>query len=391
MAGLLGCRPALGPSVARACHAAIHAARARPPVIVSTPSLSAPQNQARFFGLDLSSLWRDLRTAWRGMGDWPVLAWLSPASPVRLRLPSGAQVFCRDLRSAPLDDAQRAKAARFEAVLLPENLLLRRAIDVPKLQPAELDAALALEVQALSPFAPGEALWTHEVLPHGNNALRAQLVLTSRKLVDQHLSAVHPQRQSPEVWVPRAVGPGFVMLPGFGEALRQRQGTAWRWASVLLGVLALALLAAMAVTPTAQLYIRSIKANAVMAALQQKAGPVMAQRETLVRATDQLANAALLAGKPVPPLQAFNLITESLPDDTSLLSLQIQGLKVTLSGQTANAAALMKQLGGTPGLRDVRAPTPATKPLGAPRETFTIEFTLDPSSLVAASPVKPAP
>lgn len=293
-----------------------------------------------------------------------------------------------------MDDARRAKAARFEAVLLPENLLLRRAVDLPKLQPAELDAALALEVQALSPFAPGEALWTHEVLPHGNHALRAQLVLTSRKLVDQHLAAVHPERQSPEVWVPRTTGDGFVMLPGFGEARRQRQGAAWRWASVLLGVLALALVAAMAVTPTVQLYIRSVKASQVMAALQQKAGPVMAQRESLVRATEQLASAALLTGKPVPPLQALNLITESLPDDTSLLNLQIQGLKVTMSGQTANAAALMKQLGGTPGLRDVKAPTPAIKPLGAPRETFTIEFTLDPSSLnpaSPASPTKPAP
>ena len=377
--------------MARACHATVPATFTLQPVAVSPSSLPAVQNSARFFGLDLSSFWRDLRTAWRGMAQWPVVAWLSPVSPVRLWLPSGAQTFCRDLRSAPLGDAHRAKTARFEAVLLPENLLLRRSIDLPKLQPAELDAALALEVQALSPFAPGEALWTHEVLPHGNNALRAQLVLTSRRLVDQHMAAVHPQRPSPEVWVPRAAGPGFLMLPGFGEGRRARQGSAWRWASSLLAVLALALVAAMAVTPTVQLYIRSVKASQLMAALQQKAGPVMAQRESLVRATEQLASAALLAGKPVPPLQALNLITESLPDDTSLLNLQIQGLKVTMSGQTANASALMKQLGGTPGLRDVKAPTPATKPLGAPRETFTIEFTLDPSSLSPAFPTKPAP
>ena len=376
--------------MARACHATVHATFTLQPVAVSPSSLPAVQNSARFFGLDLSSLWRDLRTAWRGMVQWPLVAWLSPVSPVRLWLPSGAQTFCRDLRSAPVNDAQRAKTARFEAVLLPENLLLRRSIDLPKLQPAELDAALALEVQALSPFAPGEALWTHEALPHGNNALRAQLVLTSRKLVDQHLAAVHPQRPSPEIWVPRAAGLGFLMLPGFGETRRARQGSAWRWASSLLAVLALALVAAMAVTPTVQLYIRSVKASQLMAALQQKAGPVMAQRESLVRATEQLASAAMIAGKPVPPLQALNLITESLPDDTSLLNLQIQGLKVTMSGQTANASALMKQLGGTPGLRDVKAPTPATKPLGAPRESFTIEFTLDPGSINLAS-IKPAP
>jgi general secretion pathway protein L len=62
-----------------------------------------------------------------------------------------------------------------------------------------------------------------------------------------------------------------------------------------------------------------------------------------------------------------------------LLVLQIQGHKVSITGQTANASALMKKLGGQPGLRDVRAPAPATKPLGATRESFTIEFTMDPA------------
>jgi len=143
----------------------------------------------------------------------------------------------------------------------------------------------------------------------------------------------------------------------------------------------LALLAAMAVTPSVQLYLRAQQANQAMTSLGQKAAPAMAQRESLVRVSEQLSSLALLTAKSVPPLQTLKLITEALPDDTSLLSLQIQGLKVSLTGQTGNAAALMKQLGGTPGLHDVNAPTPATKPLGAPRESFTIEFTLDPAQL----------
>ena len=90
-----------------------------------------------------------------------------------------------------------------------------------------------------------------------------------------------------------------------------------------------------------------------------------------------MSDLAELVGQPLPPLNVLKIVTDALPDDTSLLGLQVQGAKVTLSGQTANAAALMKQLGATAGLRDVIAPTPATKPLGATREQFTIEFTLD--------------
>jgi len=350
-------------------------------------SLPTTPNQARFFGLDLSVFWQDLLAAWRGMLGWPLVSWLWPTSAVRLWLPSGGQAFSRNLHTLPVHDELRARTARFDAVLLPETLLLRRAVSLPKLQPTELQAALLLEIQALSPFAPGDALWTHEVSPQDGNAQRVQVVLTSRRLIDQHMAATHPQfaSQIPEVWVPSAIGSGFAMLPGFGEARRQRQGVAWRWASALLALLALALVAAMAVTPTVQLYMRSLQASQAMEALRQKAGPVLAQREALLAATEQLTNLAKLIDKPVPPLQAINLITEALPDDTSLLGLQIQGLKVSISGQTGNAAALMKQLGGTPGLRDVKAPTPATKPLGAPRESFVIEFTLDPTQM------KPAP
>lgn len=46
----------------------------------------------------------------------------------------------------------------------------------------------------------------------------------------------------------------------------------------------------------------------------------------------------------VDPLTVLDLLTQALPDDTSLLNLQLQGLKVTMAGQTTNAAALMQHL-----------------------------------------------
>ncbi len=315
------------------------------------------------------------------MLEWPIFSWLWPKLAVRLWLPTGAQALSRGLDTPLLHSERRAASARFVAVVLPENLLLRRTLNLPRLQTQELMAALTLEVQTLSPFAPTDVVWAYEIAPQDGSTLRVPVVLGSRKLIEQHIAKVHPQlaSQPPEVWAPRAGGSHFVLLPGFGEALRQRQSTAWRWASALFVLLALALAAAMAVTPTFQLYLRALQANQAMATLQQKAAPVMAQRESLVRASERLTSLAELTGKPAPPLQTLKLITDALPDDTSLLSLQIQGLKVNISGQTANASALMKQLGNTPGLRDVKAPTPATKPLGAPRESFTIEFTLDPA------------
>ena len=115
--------------------------------------------------------------------------------------------------------------------------------------------------------------------------------------------------------------------------------------------------------------------------LQKKSDPVVAQRESLLRSTEQLDSLAKLVGQPVPMLQTLDLVTRTLPDDTSLLSFKVNGLKVSISGQTGNSAALMKQLGATTGLKDVIAPTAAVKPLGAARESFSIDFMLNPEQL----------
>ena len=350
--------------------------------------LSSPgsSHTARFFGLDLGSLSRDIFTAWRGMLEWRMFSWLWPKLAVRLWLPDGGKALAQSLTAPPLHGEAAAQSARFEAIVLPQELLLRRSMVMPALQPAELQAALSLEVQALSPFTSEETVWAYEAVPSDAATLKVDLILTARKLVNQHQDTLRPLLTSPapEAWIPRVDGPGFILLPGFGDARRQRQGVLWRWVSALLVLLALALTVAIAVTPSAQLYLRALQANQAMLALAQQAGPVIAQRDTLFRLTEQLDNLAKLIGKPVSTLQVLTLITQTLPDDTSLLNLKIQGDKVTLTGQTPNASVLMKQLGSTAGLKDVKAPVPATKPLGASTESFVIEFILDPVQVGAA-------
>jgi general secretion pathway protein L len=338
--------------------------------------------QDRFFGLELAALSRDLSTAWRNMLDWPVLAWLWPKLHVRLWLDDGTSVLSRGPATPSADDPKRALMARFQAIELPDRLLLRSSLQVPALPAHELLAALELQVSSLSPFSADELVWAYEAAtakPGATGMLTVHLVITSRKLIAQYMLQTHASVDpgQTEIWVPRAAGHGNLVLTGFGEAVRARQGATWRWVSIFLVVVSLLLATAIALTPSVQLYLRTLDAHAAMAVLQQKAAPTLKQRESFTHTSDQLSNLAELVGQPLPPLNVLKIVTDALPDDTSLLGLQVQGAKVTLSGQTANAAALMKQLGATAGLRDVIAPTPATKPLGATREQFTIEFTLD--------------
>lgn len=353
-------------------------------------TMSTLHRPSRWLGLDLLPLWCDLLAAWRGMLAWPILAWLQPKMRVRLWLPSGQAVSSHGPDTPVQADNKQLKAARFDAILLPEHLLLRSMVNLPLLPDNDMQAALSLHSTGLSPFPADDLVWMHEPAPHASTSrvgVPVHLVLASRRLIAKYLQQVHPEinAATTEVWLPSALGQHNVMLPGFGQATRLRQLALWRWVCAGLVLCALLLLSAMVLTPTAQLYVRAHQAQASITALQQTAAPVLQQRASLTHATEQLVNLTEIASKSIPPLQVLKRITDALPDDTAVLSLQTQGFKVSLSGQTTDTTALMKHLSTIPGLRDVTAPTAATKPLGAPRESFTIEFTLD-----AAQP-QPAP
>lgn len=71
------------------------------------------------------------------------------------------------------------------------------------------------------------------------------------------------------------------------------------------------------------------------------------------------------------------MLTHVLPDDTALQSVRIQSSKVTISGLTENASALMQKLSNQDGVKDVRAPSAATRIGAGNKESFTIELGLD--------------
>lgn len=346
------------------------------------------RTRPQLFGFDASQLLHEWRAAWCAMLAWPVLAWLKPTFPVRLWLSKEHSVTSRGPGTPHRLNNKALKTARFNAVLLPEQLLLRSHTNLPALQPHDLLAALQLQVNGLNPFALDDLVWTHQTAPRhtaAGDGVQVQLALTARTHISRYLAQTYPNIDADraEIWLPGMTPYAEQLLPGFGETTRLRTARRWRWVNALLALLVLSLILAMAITPTAQLYLRARQAYAAMAELQRKAAPVMQQREALLKSTDQLDKLAQLTGKQLPPLHILKLITDALPDDTSLTSLQVQGLKVSMTGQTVNSAALMKQLGSTTGLRNVVAPTPAVKPLGAPRESFSIEFTLDPTQLSA--------
>ncbi|MCW5235989.1 PilN domain-containing protein [Verminephrobacter eiseniae] len=356
----------------------------------------------RFFGMDLAPLRRDLGQAWAGLRSGPLLSWISPMQPVRLLQADGSESLWQAREGAPQKSSPRAGTprARFLAVELPDELLLRRSLQLPPMPAASVQEAVALDLRSSSPFAEDDLVWGYTVHASPPRGLQVDGVLASGKQIAQYLlgiqeclraaagaSPAHPA--SPEVWA-TVPGRAPVVLRGFAETQRYRavarqQVTAW----ALLASMA-ALLLAIAITPTLQMRLRAIEAVNAFTALSQRTAALLREREALLQVQTQLTALQAILAERVDPLRVMELLTQALPDDTTVFTLQIQGSKVSLTGQTGNAAALMQLLSAHPVLRDVRAPTAAMRPPGASKDIFSIELTLDTKALAPSAPSIPS-
>ncbi len=141
------------------------------------------------------------------------------------------------------------------------------------------------------------------------------------------------------------------------------------------------LAAAVLLTPSLQLRQRALQAQQAYDQAQQRLAPVLAQREALTQLQAQQAALREQMAERVEPLAVLDLLTQAVPEDSFVQRLQVQGDRLTLSGQTPNTAALMNRLSAQPLLRDVRSPAAATRSMSAGRENFTLEMTLQPDAL----------
>lgn len=331
-------------------------------------------NRPVLFGLDLTRLGADLRAAVSGLLRTRALGWLQPQ----------ARVVIVDATTA----AASVRGAPFVALALPDDIVLQRHIALPALAADEVARAVRLDMLSHSPFAADDTVgaWTSHDMAGG---LRVDLASTSRALVhkqvEQQAARLGLTPRSLEVRIPVGAQGTLLLLDGFGEERRLRRERLMAGGVGLLVFGLTVLLAAVIVSPALQSRLRATDAAQAYADLVQKAGPTLSQREDLVRKTLQLQELGTIVAESAQPLVLLDTLTKTLPDEVWLQTLQVQGNKVTLTGQAPNAAALMRLLGTVPGVSDVRAPTAAVKPAGAPKEVFTIEFAVDSSRFAKGS------
>ncbi len=340
-------------------------------------------------GPGLAALGALLVQPWRELQHLPPLSWLQPEPAVVLLHADGSRsLWLGDRRREGATPAECA-AARFVAVEVPADETLECAVPLPPMPEGDREDAIALAVRTTSPFDAAELVWGWRAVQGGAVAL-----LSTRKAVQARLDAVAAsgaRTGTPEAWaLDRGARP--VVLQGFGESARRRLAVRGRRLGGLLLLGALLLALAVLLTPTLQLRLRALQAQQAYDQAQQRLAPVLAQREALAQAQAQQGALHEQMQARVEPLAVLDLLTQAVPDDSFVQRLQLQGDKLTLTGQTPNTAALMNRLSAEPLLRDVRSPAAATRGMTAGRENFTLEMNLQPQALrPAASAVEPSP
>lgn len=353
--------------------------------------MPAFSSEARFLGVDLGGLVQDTRKAWAHAQGWPIFSWLTPSLPVLLIHADGSQSYWQGNRaarqSAPAKGAQARSA--FVALELPPDLVLSRTVRFPVgMGRADTRNALALQARTFSPFPVEDLVWGSSA-----GALQGEhvLVLASCAQVEAYVQSARERIpalsgvEAPEVWV--AVGAQkYIALPGAGVERRELLTARQRNLGYALVLTMVAVLTAIAVTPTLKLRMRALQAAAAYEDVVRRTAPVVRDREQGVLAANKLNALSEILGERIEPLRVIDTLTQVLPDDAAVQALQLVGTKVSLTGQATDAAQLMQKLGEQPGIREVKAPAAATRLANSSKESFSIEFVVDPKVFGAPGP-----
>lgn len=343
----------------------------------------------QLFGLDLGRMWHASGPLLQRMHQWPLLAWMTPDVPVRVLRTDGNVAHWQGMH--PISQ-KIPKAVRFEAIEISEDLLLRKTINLPHMPEAQTLQALTLQAQQNNPFAPEELVWSYRICQGPNTPsghICAELVLGSRPLIQSYLDSQHTRRSLPdqpyEAWALSSDNIPIV-LPGWGDNARTRAARTQRHIAYALLALVAVLVAAIAITPTAQLRLRALQAISAYENLGHKTAPIVGQREAYMHSIERLEAVRAVLTERTDTLRLLHILTTAIADDTFIHHMKVQGLKVSLQGLTPNAAKLMQSLGTIPGVKEVRAPSAAVRNPGTTVDNFLIELQLDAALLSQAPP-----
>jgi general secretion pathway protein L len=266
------------------------------------------------------------------------------------------------------------RAAPHRIVLqLPAAAVVTRRVSLPVQVQNSLAQVLPHEIDRLSPFQATEVLFAYRLLPTAPavSRLTLELALCRRDQVTRWLTQFAAAGAPVECVTWSGAWTDANLLPSAERPrpLRQRF-------TVTGGLLALTAVLALAsgITPLWQLSQRAAAAEAELRQLRTQAIAVDDVRQELERARER--STALLRQQQAQPslLELLRELTDRLPDDTWIQTLEYDNGLVELRGESGQATALIALLEQAASIEAVTFKSPVTQIARTGKERFNLSF-----------------
>jgi general secretion pathway protein L len=253
-------------------------------------------------------------------------------------------------------------------------LVLAKIISMPLAVENDLDAAMAMEVSANSPFPESDTGYGWKISGRNDVNFNIQLAIVSLSSTMSYLGREYDchDASAQEVWA--LIGGAPVVLTGFGEdkRLKRYNKRLIRIAS-LVGCSAVLLALIFAVAAGAKnLELKQYQQLSIDIGAQAENASDM--RDALVVANETIAIVNDLITDRPNPRYVLAKVTHLLGDDASLVNFSLKGRQLKFLGRATNAAEVIQTLTKEPTFAKVESRSAITK-IGA-LEQFTLQIEL---------------
>ncbi len=270
--------------------------------------------------------------------------------------------------------AARLKSHEYPLVLmLPRSWVLSRTVVLPAAAAENLGQVLGFELDRLTPFTADQVYFDYQQQPResGSDMLTVDVALVPRRRVDDWLDMLRTAgipvdaMSAPDLWEEANLLPARMRARTDLKRLVLRS---------LPAVLVLVLLAAALVLPLWQKRQLAMSMQQQENGLRARASRVMKIRETLDKELRAVESVHERWQSSPPVLDVLQVLTNLLPDDTSLQRMEIKGSELVINGTSGQASSLIGLLQKAPGFDNPHFLSPVTQQRG--KELFNLSATI---------------
>jgi general secretion pathway protein L len=258
-------------------------------------------------------------------------------------------------------------------LLLPATAVLTRRTSLPAQVRDNLATVLRYELDRLSPFRPEQVVYDSRVVGGGKGEARLtlDLALARRDLVEGWLKRLREAGSPVDQVTWEGAWPKANLLP---PAERPRHRQPLLDPGKLLLALILLLGAGVLVTPLWQRSRTLETLESEVRKARTQAVQVDQVRQELERARRGSTEVRRQKWELPRMLDMLRELTERIPDDTWVQSLEYQSGEVQVRGESGRATALIGLLEGAPGISGVSFRSPVTQVAQTGKERFNLAF-----------------